>query len=57
MKGLRRIAPIFTPAVLDGLTVAMIFITVFAVILIPHLVNARMADQAQAENLAKKAAR
>lgn len=57
MKAIERLRRIFTPNVLDGITTAVIFATVFAVILVPHILNARLADQAQAERLAKKAAR
>jgi hypothetical protein len=57
MKALQRIAIICTPTFLDGITVLAIFITIFATILIPHLLMERKADQLQAQNLAKKGGR
>jgi hypothetical protein len=54
---LQRIQLILTPPVLDGLTIAALFITLFAVLVIPHIIAGRMADRAQVENLARKGVR
>jgi hypothetical protein len=48
---------IFTPWVLDGLTALALFGTLFAVILIPHVVVDRRVNPVQAESISRRGAR